>query len=84
MLAFVPPVAGQSLFGQDDLLEAALQGSYEDAKLALLRGSSVNVRDVDGNTALFHAAGAGAVTVVEVLLRHGARLDLSDQNGNTR
>ena len=50
----------------------------------LVRGGDVNMQNGDGTTAIFHAIEIiGAPSGIEILLKHGARINIKDNNGNT-
>ncbi|XP_049932450.1 integrin-linked protein kinase 1-like isoform X2 [Nymphaea colorata] len=59
--------------------EGDLQGIQE----LLDTGIDVNSTDIDDRTALHVAACQGRVEIVELLLEHGARLDMQDRWGST-
>ncbi|KAF3794522.1 Serine/threonine-protein kinase [Nymphaea thermarum] len=59
--------------------EGDLQGIQE----LLDTGIDVNSTDIDDRTALHVAACQGRVEIVELLLKHGARLDMQDRWGST-
>ncbi|CAG8485309.1 4127_t:CDS:2 [Acaulospora morrowiae] len=80
--------------GQDDItgdirgddktpLMIAASLDYVDAVKCLLKNPNVNIdlRDEQGETALFQAASAGNAEVVKVLLKNYAIVDLSDNHG---
>ncbi|KAG9232952.1 ankyrin repeat protein, partial [Amylocarpus encephaloides] len=53
--------------------------------MALLRYPSIDVNDVDrfGRSILWHAACGGNEEVIQILVSHGARIDLADDYGRT-
>ena len=59
----------------DDALEAA--------KVALETGADVAAANVAGDTALHGAAGRGSTAIIELLVKAGARLDVSNERGCT-
>ena len=64
--------------------EAAGRGKYEIVEEKLAAGANVNEPDTFfGETALHRAAKAGDLKMVQILLGHGAKVDLTDQYGET-
>ena len=64
------------------LTMAALCGRLEMVRAALHHGASVNLRDDKGSNALMDAAAMGHTHVVQLLLRHFAKLDLQDSEAD--
>ena len=79
----LPGAAGAQILGPDRLYDAAERGNLADAQKAILAGSSVNVRGGQRLTALIVSSRTGAADIVELLLAHGAIVDLVDDEGNT-
>ena len=63
------------------LVSAGEPRTREGVRLAVELGNDVNAADPDGNTALHAAARLGYPTVVELLVEHGGKLDLENDNG---
>lgn len=55
----------------------------EAATLCLERGNDVNAVNSQGFTALHGAANRGFDAMIELLVKHGARLDIKDKQGRT-
>ena len=49
----------------------------------LTDGVDINVKDKNGNTALFHAASKGKVVITNILLGAGADVNLKNKRRNT-
>lgn len=64
------------------LLQSAKQGIFEFAKFALKNGADVNAKD-HFETALHKAAYYGHTAIVELLLQHHCKTDITDGNGST-
>lgn len=75
--------AGADLLGSDPLIDAVERGNLRAVQKALLEGSSANVRGEQSLSALMLASNFGAVDIVELLLSHGAIVDLAEAEGNT-
>ena len=67
----------QELPGKTDLMRAAHRGQVLRVAQLLREGADVNARNGNGGTALMYAALGGHAEVIDVLLREGARWDLS-------
>jgi ankyrin repeat protein len=65
------------------LVAANEQPTWEGTKLILELGSDVNAANDSGDTALHGAAGHAYSTVVELLVGHGAKLDIKNKRGTT-
>lgn len=67
------------------MLTALDQYNLEKVKVMIANGFPVDTRldERDHSTALMHAAHCGMPDIVQVLLDAGARVDLTDANGNT-
>ena len=57
--------------------------TLEAVRLALVPGVDVNAANADGNTALHAAAARGYDTVIEFLVANGARLGVTNDEGQT-
>lgn len=58
-------------------------GNPSHIKELLDLGAKVNVQNHKGESALHCASKAGVVSVVEILISHGAKVDLKDNQGLT-
>ena len=58
-------------------------GTRETVRFLLDRGAYVNAVDADGNTALHYVVDKGFDGVVELLVEHGADLDVANRRGQT-
>ena len=58
-------------------------GTLDAVRFLLDRGAFVNAVDEDGNTALHYVVDKGFDGVVELLVEHGADLDISNRRGQT-
>lgn len=67
--------------GHTCLMIACYKGHYAIANYLLGLGANVNRRSVRGNTALHDCAESGSLTIMKLLLNHGARMDV-DAYGN--
>eukprot|EP00741_Cyanophora_paradoxa_P021290 tig00021348_g20550.t1 len=67
-----------------DLWNSAGRGDLETVKNILeSRSTAVDATDAAGNTALFSAAGAGHVEIVQFLLERGANINFQNKRGET-
>lgn len=73
-------LAGSQL---SSLHEAAAKGRTEIVELLLVRGVPVDLRDVNGKTALMDAAGCGQEAVVDALLKAKADPHAASADGRT-
>ena len=58
-------------------------GTLDAVRFLLERGAHVNAVDEDGNTALHYVVDKGFDGVVELLVEHGADLDIANRQGQT-
>ncbi len=72
-----PPVVAGTPAG-DQLIEATQQQRVKDVRKLLAAGTDVDARTRYGATALFFACGKGNVELVELLLEHGAEVNVTD------
>ncbi|CDF80787.1 ankyrin [Formosa agariphila KMM 3901] len=78
-------VNGKNALGYTPLMLSAGLGNYQMCDLLLSAGADVHILDNRmGATALHKSAQSGVVPVAELLIRHGAFIDMrSPTNGNT-
>lgn len=73
--------------GTTPLHNAAENGSADIVKLLLSKGAEVDAKLYNGITPLFQAAGRGGertgAACVDLLLAHGADINVTDEDGNT-
>ena len=75
---------GSAMADMIPIWEAAGRGKYEIVEEKLAAGVNVNEPDTFfGETALHRAAKAGDLKMVQILLGHGAKVNLTDQYGET-
>lgn len=67
----------------EDMEEAIIQGDAPDAIALIKRGMDVNTVDREGNTLLFQAVRRDIPELVDYLIRHRARLNVRNRNGET-
>ncbi|KIL83622.1 hypothetical protein FAVG1_13156 [Fusarium avenaceum] len=78
------PVDNQQNMGSFvPLLWAAANGQDIIAGILLEKGSSVNIKDDDNNTALLFSASCGHRDTASLLLTHGALLEAKNKDGDT-
>jgi len=65
------------------LLQTALDGNKPEVMRLLEEGVDVNLRDMDGRTALMYASFNGHTDIVNELLKKGAEVNLRDNYGRT-
>jgi len=66
------------------LMRGAEEGNLEKVKFALERYGDVNIRCIyTGQTPLFKASEKGHLTIVKLLLKNGANLNVKDKDGAT-
>ena len=65
------------------LLEAGERPTREGTKLALELGNDVNAIDPEGNTALHTAVRLAYSSVVDLLVKHGGKLDFENNDGRS-
>ena len=63
--------------------EAAAAGDIGQVQIHILRGTDVNAKDKNGQTALHNAARYGHQAVVEMLIANGANVNLENKDGET-
>jgi len=61
----------------------SVQARYDAVKLCLELGADVNATNSMGLTALLGAVNRGSNDIIELLVEHGARLDIADKEGRT-
>lgn len=67
----------------DRLLAAALHGNLREVRKLLAQGVQPDVRDVNGDTSLIRATGAGNPRIIQELLAVGADLNSQNDEGLT-
>ncbi len=83
LILMTGPAFGVSLFGDEEVFDEAARDNFTEVEQFLLTGNNVNIRDRKKVPLIHHAAAAGATRTVKVLIKHGAKLDLTDSLGNT-
>ncbi|MCJ7665283.1 MAG: ankyrin repeat domain-containing protein, partial [Actinobacteria bacterium] len=66
-----------------DLFEACEKGNLEDVKRLLKQSADVNVKNIDGWTALMYAAYNGQTEIAEMLIYNGADVNVKNNDGWT-
>jgi hypothetical protein len=61
------------------LIDAAFYDRVMVAQFLLDNHAEPNFRGLEGRTPLSHAAGNGQIAIVELLIRHGAQIDLANR-----
>jgi len=70
------------MFFQTPLQDAIYYRHFRIAKLLINRGSPLNIKNVNGETALHIAAKNGYLDIVKALLAKGASINMVDEDGN--
>jgi len=70
------------MFFQTALQDAIYYRNFRIAKLLISRGSPLNSKNVNGETALHMAAKNGYTDMVKALLNAGASVSIADEDGN--
>lgn len=65
------------------LLEACQDGDLRAARAFLREGADVNCRDDAGRTPLIIATQHGHIPIINLLIEHGANINIADQHQNT-
>ncbi|KAJ4250937.1 hypothetical protein NW762_011587 [Fusarium torreyae] len=73
----------QDIASSVPLLWAAANGKYEIAEQLLQKGSNVDMKDNDDNTALLLSVSKGNKAMTGLLLKHGASLETKNKTGDT-
>lgn len=63
------------------LLDSAEQGSEVQVKFFITKGADVNAKDKDGVAALHYAAGRGELSMMKVLIKNGANVNIKNNYG---
>jgi ankyrin repeat protein len=71
----------QIISEDETFFNSARIGDIKTLREFILNGTSVNARDSKGNTPIIIAAGRGHVSVISLLLEHGASVEDSTQLG---
>lgn len=69
--------------GVTALMNAAVNGKMEHARLLIQHGADVNIQDAFGQTALMHAVTGRSFEMVQLLLDSGAKSDIKRNDGET-
>lgn len=78
----VADVQASGRYGTTALMEAMANNRIEAARRLLDAGADPNATDQEGRTALHYGSGA-SVSAMELLLAHGAKLDMRARSGHT-
>lgn len=70
------------MFSQTPLQDAIYYRNFRIAKLLISRGSPLDTKNVNGETALHIAAKNGYTDIVKALLERGASISITDEDGN--
>lgn len=65
------------------LRQSIIEGNISEAKDQLEMGVSVDATDAQGNTALMFAAAGGNTDMLNLLLKYGADINFTNENGET-
>lgn len=68
--------------GHTCLMIACYKGHYRIAQYLLSLNADVNRRSVKGNTALHDCAESGSLEILQLLLEHGATMDVDSYGKN--
>jgi len=84
LLSYSAEVDARTGRGNTPLMSCASGGFVDCAELVLTHGADVNaVGDLDGDTPLHRAVKEGHAPMVRVLVQHGARLDIRNNDNLT-
>ena len=67
----------------ESLFEAAKAGDLAEVKRLIAEGADVNVKDEDGETALYKATGYNHKDIAKLLIEEGADVNVKDEDGRT-
>jgi ankyrin repeat protein len=76
-------MAASGLGWRYGLSQVAEADSIQAIQLCLNNGVNINAANAKGETALHGAAMRGSDSIVQFLVYHGARLDVTDKEGRT-
>ncbi|XP_014278502.1 putative ankyrin repeat protein RF_0381 [Halyomorpha halys] len=77
-------VEAKGSYGVTSLIAAVFTGNEDKVEALLNRGASVDATDdARGNTALHLAAKKGYLKIAEILLKHGHKIDIKNNDGKT-
>jgi ankyrin repeat protein len=76
-------VEALTIYGENALLRAVMDGHPKATLLLLKKGAKPNVSNHDGNTPLMMASRDGVEEVAKSLLKHGAHINTRDKHGKT-
>jgi len=82
ILASVSEIAAEPSVNEQ-LLQAAENGSLEQIKDLLAKGGDINAKNKEGEPVLMFAAEEGDLGVVKFLIDKGADMNAKDKNGRT-
>lgn len=70
-------------YGNSALMKAVREAKCEIAKEIVEAGASLEIKNIDGNTALWNACFGQSYACVEILVKAGINLDSMNDNGVT-
>lgn len=76
MFAILADIEVANRHGHTCLMIACYKGHYKIAHYLLSLGANVNRRSFKGNTALHDCAESGSLEILQLLLAHGAVMDV--------
>lgn len=76
MFFFLADIEVANRHGHTCLMIACYKGHYKIAQYLLSLNAKVNRRSVKGNTALHDCAESGSLEILQLLLDHGATMDV--------
>jgi len=70
-------------YGNSALMKAVREAHYSIAKELIDAGASLEIKNIDGNSALWNACFGQSAACVELLVKAGIDLDSTNDNGVT-